>query len=211
MNRLGLHRPGGDERTFQHAVWFVLQIVAVLEGARLAFVGVDGHQPRFSGGAYEGPFACSGKPGAAQSAQIRRGEFAHHLIGRARTGPAGFQHRVAALRPVVVESLVDGYFRLGSTIASRIGDRIRGRGVDGTMPHTCHRRRIAAPHARRADHAHVGANGNRQIAQQRLATGQRAAQTIAHPHGQRRRRRVNVARDVEMRIEGRDFVDLSQG
>src|ERR1700736_1430068 len=41
-----LDRPGADQHALEHAMRIGLEIVAVLEGAGLALVGVDRHQPR---------------------------------------------------------------------------------------------------------------------------------------------------------------------
>ena len=46
-----------------------LEVVAVLEGAGLAFVDIDGHQPRRRLRAHDAPLAPRRKPGAAQAAQ----------------------------------------------------------------------------------------------------------------------------------------------
>ena len=45
------------------------EIVAVLEGAGLALVGIDRHQARLGLGADEPPLAPGRKPGAAKTAQ----------------------------------------------------------------------------------------------------------------------------------------------
>ena len=50
-----------------------------------------------------------------------------------------------------------------------------------------------------------------QIFEQPRRTGELAAQAVADPHGQRRRRRLAVHDDVEMGIERGDLVDLDQG
>ena len=43
---------------------------------------------------------------------------------------------------------------------------------------------------------------------QGLAAGQLAADAVADPHGQRRRRRFVLLDHVEVRVEGRDFIDF---
>ena len=49
-----------------------------------------------------------------------------------------------------------------------------------------------------------------QFLQQLLGARHRAGQRIAHAHGDRRRRRLAFLHHVEMRVEGRDLVDLGQ-
>lgn len=59
------HGPGGEEHAFDDAMRIAFQIMAVLEGARLAFVGVDAHQSRSGLGAHEAPLPPGGKARAA--------------------------------------------------------------------------------------------------------------------------------------------------
>ena len=53
-----LDHPGGDQHAFDEAVRIALEIVAILERAGLALVGVDRHQPRRRLGAHQRPFAA---------------------------------------------------------------------------------------------------------------------------------------------------------
>ncbi len=73
------------------------------------------------------------------------------------------------------------------------------------------RRLVAAAHARRARDADPVAEPGAQIIEQMLGAIERAAEAVAHPHGQRRRRRLVIHDDVEMRIERGDLVNLGQG
>ncbi len=50
----------------------------------------------------------------------------------------------------------------------------------------------------------------RQVAQQVLGARHRAGERVAHAHRDGRRRRLAFLHDVEMRVEGRDLVDLGQ-
>jgi len=65
------HRPGGDQHAFQEAVRVALQVDAVLEGAGLALVDVDGHQARTRFAAHDAPLAACREACAAQAAQAR--------------------------------------------------------------------------------------------------------------------------------------------
>ena len=73
-------RPRGDQHAFEEAVRIALQIIAILERARLAFVDVDGHQPRRGLGAHDLPLAADRKPGAAQAAQARILHGLDHVV-----------------------------------------------------------------------------------------------------------------------------------
>jgi hypothetical protein len=55
-------RPGGDQRAFDEAVRVALEVVAVLERARLAFVDVDRAEARRGFGRDRFPFPAGGKP-----------------------------------------------------------------------------------------------------------------------------------------------------
>ena len=44
VDALGIDRPSRDQRAFEHRVRLALEIEAVLEGAGLALIAVDGHQ-----------------------------------------------------------------------------------------------------------------------------------------------------------------------
>ncbi len=71
------------------------------------------------------------------------------------------------------------------------------------------RRAGAAADAWRADHTHLGRiDDGGQVLDKLLATRQHAADGIADPDGQGRRRRIAFADDVEVIVEGSDLVDL---
>src|SRR6266404_7558420 len=72
------------------------------------------------------------------------------------------------------------------------------------------RRAMAAAHARSADDAYAVAEPGAQPLEELYRTGQLAAQTVAYPHGQRRRWRLVVHDDVEMGVERGDLVDLDE-
>jgi hypothetical protein len=64
-------RPRGDERAFDETVRVALEVPAVLERARLAFVDVDREEPRRGLGSDGLPFAARGKARAAEATQAR--------------------------------------------------------------------------------------------------------------------------------------------
>jgi len=76
--------------------------------------------------------------------------------------------------------------------------------------HDRRRRRIATAYAGRREHAHVLAKDRRESFQEILRPRHFARQRIAHPHGERRRRRFALLHDIEMVVEGRHFVDLGE-
>src|SRR6266446_10414431 len=69
---------------------------------------------------------------------------------------------------------------------------------------------MAAAHARSANDAYAIAEPAAQILEELHGAGQLAAQTVAYPHGQRRRWRLVVHDDVEMGVERGDLVDLDE-
>ena len=71
VDRVDADRPGGNERTFEKPVRVALEVVAVLERARLALVDVDGHQPRRRLGRHQLPLAAGREAGASEAAQAR--------------------------------------------------------------------------------------------------------------------------------------------
>ena len=79
-----LDHPGGDQHALDEAVRIALEIVAVLEGAGLALVGVDREQPRRRLGAHQRPFAAGGKAGAAEAAQPGVAHGLDDVVARAR-------------------------------------------------------------------------------------------------------------------------------
>src|SRR5581483_3867173 len=84
VDRLGLDRPGGDQHPFEKAVRILLKVVAVLEGAGLALVAVDRHQPRRRLLADKAPLAPGREPGPAEPAQPRtfkRGDHRLNALG----------------------------------------------------------------------------------------------------------------------------------
>ena len=97
VDGLGAHHLGRDEHAFQKTVWVALQIGAVLEGSRLAFVNVHGHhgraakRPRVAWGGLglgksgllpnNAPLAPCRKPRTAQAAQARVLHGGQHGLG----------------------------------------------------------------------------------------------------------------------------------
>ena len=73
-----------------------------------------------------------------------------------------------------------------------------------------HRGLVAAAHARRAHDPDTVAEPGLQIGQQLRRAGKLAAEAVAHPDRDRRRRRLVVHDDVEMGVERGDLVDLDQ-
>src|SRR5262249_46006429 len=65
----GLDHPGRDQRAFDEPMRITFEIESILERAGLAFVGIDGKQPRRGFGAHQRPFASGRKTGAAEPAQ----------------------------------------------------------------------------------------------------------------------------------------------
>ena len=87
--------------------------------------------------------------------------------------------------------------------------------IDSCVPHLhvpdrAGRRLVADTHARRAHDAHIRTERVRQFVQQTLRAHHRAGEAVAYPHGDSRWRNLMLLHDVEVRIEGRNLVDLGQ-
>ena len=82
----------------------LFEIIAVLEGARLAFVAIDRKQPRRRLGPHQRPFASGGKTGAAKAAQAGIADGLDDVVARALAAEAGFEQLVAAAVHIGVES-----------------------------------------------------------------------------------------------------------
>ncbi len=101
-----LDHPGGDQHAFDEAVRIALEVVAVLEGAGLALVAIDGKKARRGLGAHQRPFAPGRKAGAAEAAQAGVAHDLDEIVARALARQARLQEPVAALRPIGGEILV---------------------------------------------------------------------------------------------------------
>ena len=102
VNGLAAHNLGGDQQAFQKAVRVPLQMKAVLEGAGLAFVDVDGHEARRWLSAHDAPLAPGRETRATQTAQAGVFHGVQHGLGVNLTVDHGGRQAVTALRTVVV-------------------------------------------------------------------------------------------------------------
>ena len=95
-----LDRPGRDQHALEHPVRFGVQIVAVLERAGLAFVGIDRHQARARFGTHESPLLPGREPGAAQAAQPGVAEDLDDFLRRSPAVQTILKQPIAALLPI---------------------------------------------------------------------------------------------------------------
>ena len=75
------HHLRGNQQALQKTVGIALKVGAVLEGAGLAFVNVDGHQAWRGLVAHDAPFATGRKTGPAQATQARGLHGLNNLLG----------------------------------------------------------------------------------------------------------------------------------
>ncbi len=203
----GFHDPGRDQHALDEAVRIALEIEAVLEGAWLAFVGIDREQARCRFRAHQLPFASGGKSGAAETTQAGITDDLNEFVDTAPAGKAVFQQRVAAVFLIGGE-IGTGFVRLRMLVRLDVGRDLIGRRLEGLqMPDGSDRRAVAGAHAGRAHHAHILAEDRRQFLQQRLRANHGAGQRIADAHRDGRRHGA-VLHHVEMRVEGGDLVDF---
>ena len=79
------------------------EIIAVLEGAGLALVGVHRHQPRPGLGANQRPLAAGRKARAAEAAQPGVADDLDQLVAGALAGEGFGEDAIAARRHVMLE------------------------------------------------------------------------------------------------------------
>ena len=159
----GLDDPGRDQHALDEAMRIALEIIAILERARLAFVAIDREQARRRLGAHQRPFAPGRKAGAAEAAQAGIADELDDVVARARAADAGFEQLIAAAVHIGVER---GRRRIGVRmrgLGRRRGD-FRHIGLhDLDMADRADRRAVAGAHARRAHHPHVRPELFRQV------------------------------------------------
>ena len=234
---LDAHHLRGDQQAFEEAVRIAFEVGAVLEGAGLALVDVDRHQPRARAG--RARCATCARP-ESRRRPARAGPSppcAEDCLGVLLAVDQRGGQRIAAVRAV---GGVVGVGRLAS-IASGSGETLRSASRPGrSRIGRCDRLRTRARAAHRlqhlvgvasgtarwctatagacsqrpmqgaGDHAHIArpaAQQGRQPRQQILRAGHFARQAVAHPHREAGRRLV-AAHDLEVVIEGRDLEHL---
>ena len=197
-----LDRPGGDQRAFQHGAGRGLEEMAVLEGAGLALVGIDGQVARLRPRAHEAPFARAREARAAHAAQARRLDLGRHLFA----GPPAFEAG-AELRVIPMRRCRD---RMPRLVRDGRAHRLRRRPVHMAVSGLDDRRAVAAAHAGRGDDPRLR-EGRAQGVQQRRRARQLAGEAVADAQGERRRRVLALLHRVEMGVEGRDLPDLRHG
>ena len=222
----------GDQQPFEKAVRVAFEVGAVLEGAGLALVDVDGHQARRRLLAHDAPLAAGRESGAAEAPQAGVVECCDEFVAAAFTADDLGGERVAtggAVGVEVDEGRRDAGVAFADPLFGERGGIERCAARSSRMPrqpalHRCdhrtrigarhralvhdrHRRLLAAPDARRGDHAGVGAEQRRQTRQQVTRAGQLAAQAVAHAHRDGCGR-LAFTEDLEVVVEARDLVDL---
>ena len=208
VDGLGLDGPGADQHALEEGMRIALEEVAILEGADLALVAVDGHHARFRRRSDEAPFAARREAGAAEAAQPAVVQRLHHLLDGDVAGQTLGQNLVAALGDILVEALVVGHDRMRVIMGDRLADALDSGVVDMVVPDLAGRRQVAAAHAGRPEHADVLHLRVRQPGEKIFRAGHRAAQRFADPDGDGFGPGLVVTHDVEMGVEGRDLVDL---
>ena len=125
------HGEAGDQRAFHQLVRIVAHDVAILAGARLAFIRIDHQIGRASIGnlRHEGPFHAGGKTRAATSPQARLGHGGDHVLGghrqatvqqRAVIGFTAKEHRLRRMNGGACQGM--DVRQIVAWQASRIGD-----------------------------------------------------------------------------------------
>ena len=193
------HHPLDDE------IGKVLQDYPVLEGSRLALVGVANHV--LGGrllGAHQLPLQARWKARASHPPEAALLEIGDQLQGRLVRIGLGERHPDSLVRALGIPVWVDlpGPVRpeltLRSALADHLGQGVHVRGAHGHSVDPHSRSSLAAPETRCLLDLHIVPVGERrpQPTGQPVGSGQVAAHVAAHRHLDRRRRR-----GAEMRIE----------
>ncbi len=148
------------------------------------------------------------KPATTAAAQIGGVKHIDDLRAGDLAGAEPCQQCIAARVPITVEIDVSRDLRRVTMLRQSAGDTGRISMIDVIMPHFGNWRGIATAHARSSHDAHLRPHCIRQGREQALRARQIAGKAVADSNGQGRRRRFILVHDVEMRIEGGDFVDF---
>ena len=119
-------RPGRDQRTFEEAVRVAFEVETVLEGAGLALIDVDRHQPGRRLGRDDLPLAARRKARSAEAAQTRVFHRRHDFILRLLAGDAGACELVSACRAI------GGILEVARRDDLEVGVRTRCRAADAS-------------------------------------------------------------------------------
>ena len=206
-----LHHPSGDQHAFDEPMRIALQIIAILEGAGLALVAVDRHQAGCRLRPDQGPFAPGRETGAAKATQAGVADRLDDVVPGPNFRQACFQQRIAAIGPIGGKILA-GLVGMERELPPRRPRQFfrATHGITCTCPTAATGARSQAPTQGARKTRTVGAELSRKRRQQPLGARHGAGQAVAYPHRDGRRRRA-VLYDVEMRVKGRDFVDLRLG
>ena len=203
-------RPRGDQRALEEAVRIALEVVAILERARLALVDVHREQPRRGLGAHDFPLAARRKARAPQTAQAGCFERRDDVLDRALAAHARVKDAVAAVG--AIGGIVVVARDVGREASGGNGrrDGFRRRAIDRLAPHDRRGRVLAAADAWRVDDPHVRPTASLDLGVQCRRPRQRAGQRLAHAHGDLGRWRFALLHHVEVVVEGGDLVDLGR-
>ncbi len=202
---------GADQHALEKAMRIALEIPAVLEGAGLALVAIDRHQPRPGLAEHRAPFSSRRKTGAAKPAQRGVVERLQQVFFGELAGANPLEQFVAAAGDVGFVTDIIRQMGVGVAVLHSREHALDTGMVDEMVADLRRRRGIATADAGRPHHANAGARLILQLVQQFFAAQHRAGQGIADPDGQRRDIGLALLHDVEMRIEGRGLEHFRKG
>src|SRR5215469_13977658 len=196
-----LDDPGSDQHPFEKAMRVGLKEVPVLERTGLAFVAIDREQARRRFLQYQAPLPPGRKPGAAETTQAGVLEDLDQFFGLAFAGQAGLEQAIPAGRTIGSEPGVFWKRRILPADIDCGGDIVDRRMLVQCVADRDDRSAMAPAHAGCPDDSYTVSKAPAQSLKQLSGTGQLAAQAVANAHGQRRRWRLLLHNDVEMRVE----------
>src|SRR6516164_8881918 len=207
----GFDDPGGYQHPFEKTVRVGFEKIAVLEGAGLALVGVDGEQPRRRLLQHQTPFTTGRKTRPAEPTQARMLEGLDQLLGPALPHQTRTEKSITAGRAVGGEADEFRARRVCLACCNSSGDT-GGAGVLVQRVGDRHDRRPMAPaHAGCPDDPDTTVELAAQIMEKLRCAGQLAAEAVAYADGQRGRWRLAVHDDVKVGVERGDLISLYEG
>ena len=199
-----------DQDALDHAMRVRREIQPVLEGAGLALVTIDGHQPRSGLAADDAPFAPGREAGAAEAAQrgvIKRGQ---HIIGAAAAVQQLAEHGIASIGAIVVKlACCRRYFGMPGLGHARQCFEVGM--LDKLVADGCGRRLVTGADTGCGNKPDIVRYIFLKFFKQFLATCHHTGQRCADPDRAGGRRRFTFADEVEMVIEAGNLPDFGHG
>src|SRR5262249_14361780 len=155
IDAFGIYRPSTDQCALKHLMKLTLKIVSIFEGAGLALVPINGHQPWARIRFHNLPFAAGGETSAAAAPSIHFGQFLNDGVDASLSLATTLEQLIAAPRPIFPKRFVMRDLRRVVAIFDHLLDRFRSGMVDMEMSNLANRGSVASPHAGGSHDSHL--------------------------------------------------------